>query len=42
MTEDEKYDIAVKLIGNGYLIHCTNAVFNKFDKVIENIKAKFK
>ena len=32
MTEDEKYDIAVKLIGNGYLIHCTNAVFNKFDK----------
>ena len=32
MTEDEKYDIAVKLIGNGYLIHCTNAVFNEFDK----------
>ena len=32
MTEDEKYGIAVKLIGNGYLIHCTNAVFNEFDK----------
>ena len=32
MTEGEKYDIAVKLIGNGYLIHCTNAVFNEFDK----------
>ena len=30
MTEDEKYGIAVKLIGNGYLIHCTNAVFNEF------------
>ena len=32
MTETEKYNIAVKLIRNGYLIHCTNAVFNKFDK----------
>ena len=32
MTEDEKYDIAVKLIRNGYLIHCSNAVFNEFDK----------
>lgn len=28
----ERYNIAEKLIRNGYLVHCTNAVFNEFDK----------
>ena len=32
MTEKEKYDYAAKLISKGYLVHCTNAEFDKFDK----------
>ena len=31
MTYKQKYNIAVNLIKNGYLIHCTDAIFNEFD-----------
>jgi hypothetical protein len=31
MTEDKKYSIAVNLINQGYIIHCTNTVFDLFD-----------
>ena len=31
MTYKYKYNIAVNLIQNGYLIHCTDAIFNQFD-----------
>ena len=31
-TESEKYKIASELINKGYLIHCTDAVFDSFDQ----------
>ena len=31
MTYKQKYNIAVNLIKNGYLIHCTDTIFNEFD-----------
>lgn len=30
LTEEQMYRVAVKLINQGYLIHCTNADFNEF------------
>lgn len=32
LTYEEKYNLSVKLIKQGYLIHCTNAEYDKFDK----------
>lgn len=44
LTEDisysDKYELCVKLIEQGYLIHCTNAEYEKFEK--EYIKGGFR
>lgn len=32
MSYKEKYNLCVKLISDGYLVHCTNAIFDSFDE----------
>jgi hypothetical protein len=42
LTYEQKYTIAAKLINKGYLIHCTNSNFNKFDSKFINGGARAK
>lgn len=42
LTYEQKYTISTKLINKGYLIHCTNSNFNKFDSKFINGGARAK
>ena len=42
LTYEQKYTIAAKLINKGYLIHCTNSNFDKFDSKFINGGARAK